>query len=329
MRRDARCRRDGVPAHCNNMFDSWLLWTNNQEYQTYLAVSSSKQRQQQQRAYVLSSRKGPDKDLRSHSPRTATLEEESQPSMQRDRTCTERRGRRLASFLAAASMDAAAPSSSFSAITVGSSGSSWSVPANVNQSVSEGNIRSLQRTLEHLSSRNELSDTLSDTSRDGSHVLLKFGCRSWALENNEHWLQEFTVQCGHWVSCLECAMPKLWALSAVCCGLQTKHWVSEDTSGISRAYLAGGQHVRNGLATHVGCYDNIVLLATITGSHSLGGGLCNGLGTAHQVFGSGSSTWLLVRLQSLVRWWLSDLLHYNPETTTYPDFLSDSLNGSF
>lgn len=38
------------------------------------------------------------------------------------------RGRRLANFLAAASMDDAAPNSSFSAMTVGSSGSSQSVP---------------------------------------------------------------------------------------------------------------------------------------------------------------------------------------------------------
>uniref|UniRef100_A0A2M4DEL2 Putative secreted protein n=1 Tax=Anopheles darlingi TaxID=43151 RepID=A0A2M4DEL2_ANODA len=39
-----------------------------------------------------------------------------------------RRGLRLASFLAAASIEAAAPSSSFSAITVGSSGSTHSEP---------------------------------------------------------------------------------------------------------------------------------------------------------------------------------------------------------
>lgn len=46
-----------------------------------------------------------------------------------DCTCvTDLRGRRLASFFAAASIEAAAPSNSFSAITVGSSGSTQSVP---------------------------------------------------------------------------------------------------------------------------------------------------------------------------------------------------------
>ena len=40
-------------------------------------------------------------------------------------------GLRLASFLAAASMEAAAPKSSFSAITVGSSGSTQSEPETV------------------------------------------------------------------------------------------------------------------------------------------------------------------------------------------------------
>lgn len=43
-------------------------------------------------------------------------------------TLIDLRGRKLASFLAAASMDAAAPRSSFSAITVGSSGSTQSLP---------------------------------------------------------------------------------------------------------------------------------------------------------------------------------------------------------
>jgi len=38
------------------------------------------------------------------------------------------RGRKLANLMAAASMDEAAPRSSFSAMTVGSSGSSQSVP---------------------------------------------------------------------------------------------------------------------------------------------------------------------------------------------------------
>jgi hypothetical protein len=43
-------------------------------------------------------------------------------------TWTDLRGRRLANFFAAASIEAAAPSNSFSAITVGSSGSTQSVP---------------------------------------------------------------------------------------------------------------------------------------------------------------------------------------------------------
>ena len=43
------------------------------------------------------------------------------------------RGRSCSSFLAAASMAAAAPKSSFSAITVGSSGSTHSVPVRNNQ----------------------------------------------------------------------------------------------------------------------------------------------------------------------------------------------------
>lgn len=28
--------------HCNNMFDSWVIITNNQEYQTYLTVAGHK-----------------------------------------------------------------------------------------------------------------------------------------------------------------------------------------------------------------------------------------------------------------------------------------------
>jgi hypothetical protein len=54
-------------------------------------------------------------------------------------TFTDLLGRRLANFFAAASIEAAAPSNSFSAITVGSSGSTQSVPAsNIMSLVSYG-----------------------------------------------------------------------------------------------------------------------------------------------------------------------------------------------
>jgi hypothetical protein len=51
------------------------------------------------------------------------------------------RGRKLANFLAAASMDEAAPNNSFSAMTVGSSGSSQSVPAPAHRRKKKSHVR--------------------------------------------------------------------------------------------------------------------------------------------------------------------------------------------
>lgn len=84
------------------MFDSWVMETYNQEYQTYLRIARTASPLMTCKYYL--------KEMKTSPTLMVFL------------------GRRLANFLAAASIEAAAPNSSFSAITVGSSGSTQSVP---------------------------------------------------------------------------------------------------------------------------------------------------------------------------------------------------------
>lgn len=92
------------------MFDSWVLQNDNQEYQTYLTAIHIISIDQNVELYWYNLNIY---ILRDNCQRITFI------------FCL---GLRLASFLAAASIDAAAPNNSFSAITVGSSGSTHSEP---------------------------------------------------------------------------------------------------------------------------------------------------------------------------------------------------------
>ena len=54
----------------------------------------------------------------------------------------------------------------------------------------------------------------------------------------------------------------------------------------SRPYLAGGQHVGDGLPSRVGGGDDVVLPTAVAGGHGAGGGLRHRLGGADQLLGS-------------------------------------------
>ena len=66
-----------------------------------------------------------------------------------------------------------------------------------------------------------------------------------------------------------------------------------------QSYLACRQHIRDGLATDISRYDNVILEATVARRHRLGRSQCDGLCDTDQVFRGVFDTWNFRRIKRL------------------------------